>query len=93
MCSAMKRSVLPVLLAIAFLLPGSAEARGFVLVTHGEDIAEIGEVADEHKESVRTKVGGDAKIDYIHIPCKIVYSRNENRGNNLFDDPRYQQAA
>ena len=93
MCSAMKRSLLPMLLAIAFLFPGSVEAHGFVLVTHGEDIAELGEVADEHKESVRTKVGGDAKIGYNHIPYKIVSTRNENRGNKLFDDPRYQQAA
>ena len=66
MCSAMKRSLLPMLLAIAFLLPGSAEARGVVVFNHGEDIVDIGEVAEEHKESVRTEIGGDAKIGYIH---------------------------
>ena len=66
MRSAMKRSLLPMLLTIAFLLTGNAEARGLVIINHGEDIVDIGEVAEEHKESVRTEIGGDAKIGYIH---------------------------
>lgn len=66
MRAAMKQTLLPMLLAIAFLVPGSAESRGLVVITHGEDITEIGEVVDEHKEAIKAELGGDAKIGFIH---------------------------
>ena len=54
------------ILAVFLLLPSQAEGAGLVVYHYGENVKEIGEVTEEHQESIRTELGGPAQVGFIH---------------------------
>jgi hypothetical protein len=54
-------------LAATLLIPSQVEARrGIVIINHGEEIKEIGPVADEYVADVREATGTLATVGFIH---------------------------
>lgn len=47
------------------LIPSKAEA-GAIVYHYGEDVVELGEIAEEHREAMAAELGGQAKVGYIH---------------------------
>jgi hypothetical protein len=50
-----------------WMLPSKAEAKGFVLITHGDGVKHLADVSAEMKDSVRKATGQDGtKVGYCH---------------------------
>jgi len=56
----------PLLLLAILLFPQEAAAKGIILITHGDSVSHLGEVAPQFKELVRKETGTDPEVGIVY---------------------------